>query len=115
MWMYTELQLTDTVYQYLTDVQKGALMGLYNKTSWDSVPPLWKAIESTKTESDLRRILDREWIKNSTNINIQYYKIYWCGDLLVAIRKVEFTESGGAAFLTSELGLSLLQLMPRSP
>ena len=28
---------------------------------------------------------------------------------------MEFTESGEAMFLTSELGLSLLQLMPRSP
>ena len=56
----------------------------------------------------------KEWNKNSTNINIQYYKIYWLDDLLTAIRKVEFTESGEVTFLTLALGLSLLQLLKQS-
>ena len=69
----------------------------------------------TKNEADLRRILDREWGKHAKNINIQYYRIYWSDELLTAIRKVEFTELGEATFPTSEMGLSLLQLIPRTP
>ena len=49
-------------------------------------PPFWKAIKSTTTESNLCLILDKEWSKNSTNINIQYCKIYWSDDLFTAIR-----------------------------
>ena len=67
-----------------------------------------------RTKSDIRRILDREWNKDSMNINIQYYKIYWLDDLLTAIRKVEFTESGEVTFLTLALGLSLLQPLKQS-
>ena len=89
-------------------------MELCNETSCASVPPLWKDTKATKTESDLRRILDREWNKNSMNINIQYYKIYWSDNFLMTIRKVEFTESGETTFLTLELGLSLLQLLSLS-
>ena len=71
-------------------------------------------IELTKHKADLRCILDKEWGVHTVNINIQYYKIYWSDKLLAAIRKVEFTESGEATFLTSEMGMSLLQLMPRT-
>ena len=74
--------------------------------------PLWKNIEATKTEAYLRCILDEEWGKHATNIKIQFHKIYWSDDLITAIRKVEFTDSGEAIFLTSEMGSSLLQLMP---
>ena len=96
MCMYHELQASDTVYKYLMDnVQNGALMIFCNDVLWASVPPLWKDIEATKTESDLRRILEKEWNKNSMNINIQYYRIHWSDNLLIAIRKVEFTKSGG--------------------
>ena len=69
-------------------------------------------IKATKTDTDLLRIPDKEWGKHATNINIQFYKIYWSDDLLTAIRKVEFTELGEATFPTSEMGLSLLQLLP---
>ena len=42
MWMYAELQSNDTGYKRLTDVQKGALMGFCNETSWKDVPPCGK-------------------------------------------------------------------------
>ena len=113
MHIYHELQLLETVYKRLTNVQKGVFVGFCNDTSRADVPPpLWNDIDSTRIEANLCYILDREWNKNSTNINIQYYKIYWSDDLLTAIRKVEFTELGEAIFLTSELGIRLLQLLP---
>ena len=45
-----------------------------------------------------------------------FYYIYWVKekDLMTLVQKVEFTESGGTTFVTSECGLSpSLQLMPR--
>ena len=87
-------------------------MGFYHEISWANIPPIWKDIESSKTEADLRRILDREWSKNEKNVNVQFYKMYWLDNLLTVIRKVEFTKSGEATFLVLELKLSLPQLMP---
>ena len=62
-------------------------MGFCNEASHANMPNLWKDIDSTKTESDLHQVLDKEWNTNSKNINMQYYKIYWLDDLLTAIRK----------------------------
>ena len=115
MRMYTELQSNKSVYKRLTDIQKGALLDFCNETLWSDVHRIWKKIELTKNEADLRRILDKEWGKHATNLNIMYYKIYWSDELLMVIRKVAFTESGEATFLTSEMELSLLQMMPRTP
>ena len=62
-------------------------MRFCNEAPHANMPNLWKDIDSTETESDLRQVLDKEWNTNSKNINMQYYKIYWLDDLLTAIRK----------------------------
>ena len=98
-----------------TDVQKGAIMGFCGITSWNNISPVWKDIESSKSDADLRRILAKHWGKNKNNLSIMFYDIHWSEELIMAIRKVEFTESGTATFITSEEGISLLQLLPRSP
>ena len=41
-----------------------------------------------------------------------FYKIYWSKELLKAIRKVAFTASSIATYRTSEMGLSMLLLLP---
>ena len=89
-------------------------MDFCNKKSWAKVHPIWKAIEMKKNEADLHRILDKEWGKPSKNLNLMHHQVYWTDELLSAIRTVEFTESGEATFLTSEMGLSVLQMMPRT-
>ena len=50
--MYHELQ-SDTIYNCLTDMQKGALMIFLRATLWADVPKIWLEIEAAKTESDL--------------------------------------------------------------
>ena len=114
MRMYQELQSNDSGYKKFSDIQKGALLGFCGEVTWANVHPIWKTIESTKNDADLRRILDTEWAVHAKNINLMHYQVFWTDELLSAIRTVEFTEAGKATFLTSELGLSILQLMPRT-
>ena len=67
-------------------------------------------------DSDLRRMLGMHWPKNQSNLKVMFYYIYWVKEknLMTLVQKVEFTESGGTTFVTSECGLSpSLQLMPR--
>ena len=59
MRMYTELQSYNSGYKKLSDIQKGALLGFCNEVLWANVHPIWKKIEATKNEADLRRILDK--------------------------------------------------------
>ena len=114
MRMYTELQSSETGYKKLTGIPKGALLGFCGVTSWKDIHPIWTKIEATKNEANLQRILDKEWGKHASDLNLMHYKVYWTDELLSSIRTVEFTESGKATFLTSEMGLSVLQMMPRT-
>ena len=42
-----------------------------------------------------------------------FYDLYWGEELMKAIRTADYTRFNAATFLTSELGLSLMLLMPR--
>ena len=87
-------------------------MGFCAVTSWKDVPPLWKKIEGTKAEGDLRRILDKEWGRYEEDLDVQFYSQYRTDEFLKAIRMVELTDSNEATFLTSEAGISALCLLP---
>ena len=92
-------------------------MGLCGVMAWDRIQPIWREIEGTKTDLGLRRMLGMHWPKNQSNLKVMFYNIYWVEvkDLMTLVQKVEFTESGGATFVTSECGLSpSLQLMTRA-
>ena len=78
------------------------------------MPPIWTAIEGCKSDRDLRIILQAQWGKNKRDLNTIFYDIYWGEELMKAIRTADFTRSNAATFLTSEMGLSLMQLMPRT-
>ena len=43
-----------------------------------------------------------------------FYGIYWGEELMKSIRTADFTRSNAATFSTSEMGLSLMLLMPRT-
>ncbi len=43
-----------------------------------------------------------------------FYDVYWGEELMKAICTADFTRSNTATFLTSEMGLSLMLLMPRT-
>ena len=78
------------------------------------MPPVWAEIEGCKTDRDLRTILQNHWGKNKKDLNTMFYDIYWGEELLKSIRIADFTRSNMATFLTSELGLSMILLMPRT-
>ena len=42
-----------------------------------------------------------------------FYNLIWGEELMESIRTADFTRSNAATFLTSEMGLSLMLLMPR--
>ena len=113
MRMYHDMN-SETVYKRFSTEQKGAIMGFCAVTSWKDVPPLWKKIEGSKAEGDLRRILDKEWGQYEDDLDVQFYSQFWTDEFLKAIRTVEFTESDEASFVTSETGISALCLLPKS-
>ena len=76
------------------------------------MPPIWEEIEQCKTDMDLRVVLQKYWSKNETTLNMMFYSIYWNEELMKDIIKKEFTASNMALFRTSEMGLSMLALMP---
>ena len=43
-----------------------------------------------------------------------FYDIYWGEELMKTIQTADFTRSNAATFLTPEMGLSLMLLMPRT-
>ena len=72
--------------------------------AWDRIQPIWREIEGTKTDLGLRRMLGMHWPKNQSNLKVMFYNIYWVEvkDLMTLVQKVEFTESGGATFVTCD-------------
>ena len=95
-----------------TDVQKGKLMGFCQVLAWRDMPQIWKDIEKTKTDEDLRVVLGEYWARYKRDLNVNFYDIYWDEEILTALRKVALTKSGRATYQTSETCISPLLLMP---
>ena len=103
---------SDTMHKSFTDAQKARVMSACCVTKWCDVPGIWHEVEKCKSDEDLRDVLSRHWAKYETNLTSIFYKVYWSEELLKAIRKVAFTASSIATYKTSEMGLSMLQLLP---
>ena len=71
-------------------------------------------IQSSKSEADLRIELTRVWKRNQAHTHAQFFDIYWPEALMRAVRKVEFVKSSRATFITSEAGISMINLLPWS-
>ena len=61
----------------------------------------------------MRTILQTHWRKCKRDLNTMFYDVYWREELMKTIRTADSTRSNAATFLTSEMGLSLMLLMPR--
>ena len=107
-------QESDPSHRPFSDVTKGKLMGLCGVTKWCNMPAIWNEIESCKTDKDLRVILQNHWDDYKTDLNTMFHDMYWGEELLRAIRTGDFTRSNTATYLTSEMGLSMMLLMPRT-
>ena len=107
-------QESDPQNKPFSNVTKGKLMGLCMVTKWCNMPQIWTEIEGCKPGRDLCTILQNHWGKYKKDLNTIFYDIYWREELVEAIRMTDFTRSNAATFLISELGLSLMLLMPRT-
>ena len=106
---------SDTVYKRFSNHQRAAIMGWCRVRKWRQVPKIWKKIEATKSEDDLRRVLNKAWGKKTGNaLNTTFFDIDWPDDMLKAIRTARPYESAEADFLTSEMGIAPMALLPRS-
>ena len=107
---------SDSVYgKRFTEVQKASICGWSGVTTWKDVPDIWKQIERSKLDSDLRRVLTEAFKRFEEDINLDFHRIYWVDKLMESLRKVELAAMDHCSFLTSEEGLSILLLMPFSP
>ena len=69
-----QYKTSSATHNQLSDSQKGSIMGWYGVNSWDKVPTIWEKIEDTKTDTDLRRLMQTEWAKaRDNNIDCQLY------------------------------------------
>ena len=106
-------QESDLNHKAFSNATKGKLMGMCGVTKWCNMPPVWVEIEACKTDRDLRIILQNHWVKNKKDLNTMIYDVYWGEELVKSMRIADFTRSNMATFLTSELGLSMMLLLPR--
>ena len=88
-----------------SDTQKGKIMGWCFAGSWREVPSIWHEIE---------QVLSQHLKKNEGDLNVQFYSIYWAEEILTSLRKVTLTKGSRATWATSEKGVSMLLLMPRT-
>ena len=107
-------QESEPSHKLFSNVTKGKLMGLCMVTKWCNMPQIWTEIEGCKFDRDLRTILQTHWGKYKRDLDTMFYNIYWGEELLKSIRTADFTRSNAATFLTSEMGLSPMLLMPRT-
>ena len=56
-------EIAPTIYKRFTPEVQGAIMGFCGVTAWSAVLQIWKEIEATKNEADLRRVLMKHWAK----------------------------------------------------
>ena len=112
--MHLDLCSSDPDFQRFSKTQRAALIGFCGVRKWKEVPKIWKTIEGTKTEEDLRTELARSWKTYQTMPNVLFFDISWPEDMIKCIRKASFVKSYPALFLTSEAGISMLNLLPHS-
>ena len=107
-------QESEPSHKPFSNVTKGKVMGLCMVTKWCNMPQIWTEIEGCKSDRDLRTILQTHWGKYKRDLDTMFYDIYWGEELLKSIRTADFTRSNAATFLTSEMGLNPMLLMPRT-
>jgi hypothetical protein len=66
----------DPTYKRFSRTQKGKIMGWCGAKTWDNVPKFWHNVEATKSEDNLRTMLDRMWKLKMGDMDKNIYKIY---------------------------------------
>ena len=105
---------SDSVFKRFDAHQKAKVCGFCEVKTWNQVPPIWREIEATKDEKQLRDLMSAEWSKLKTDLDSDFASVYWEDDLLQVIRTVDFTQGLPPCFLTSAAKAAPLAFMERS-
>jgi len=72
MRMQMDMKARDPDYNRFSQEQQAALCGFCGVTSWKAIPKIWKAIENTKPETDLKKIITQEWSPYQGDLNVNF-------------------------------------------
>ena len=61
---------SDSVFKQFDVHQKAKVCGFCGVKTWNQVPPIWKEIEATKDEKQLRDLMSAEWSKLKTDLDL---------------------------------------------
>ena len=64
------------------------------------MPKFWHDVEATKSEDDLRTLLDRLWREKMSDIDKNIYKVYWADAMVKEIRTVRLAASDEGSLAT---------------
>ena len=107
--------LSEPGHRRFTKIQKAYIMGLCRVRRWKKVPKIWKEIEKTKNNEDLRVVLEEHWAKHKVQRGATIlYSIFWEDDFIGAIRTTRLSRAKIVRFATSMAGIGMLNLMPWS-
>ncbi len=90
----------DPNYKRFSRTQKGKIMGWCGVRTWDEVPKFWHDVEATKSEDDVRTLLDRLWREKMSDIDKNIYKMYWADVMVKAIRTVRLAATDKCSLAT---------------
>ena len=104
----------DPTYKRFSRTQKGKIMGWCRARTWEEVPKFWHDVEATKSEDDLRTMLDRLWRVKVGDMDKHIYKVYWVDAAVKAIRTAKIAASDKGRLSIWETVVTPQNFMPRT-
>ena len=104
----------DPTYKRLSRTQKGKIMGWCRAETWDTVPKFLHGVEATKSEDNMRTMLDRLLRAKIGDMDNTIYKVYWTDAMVKAIRTAKITAGDEDRYTTWETTVTGQQFMPRT-
>ena len=89
-------------------------MGWCRARTRKEVPKPWHGVEATKSEDDLRTMVDRLWRVKMGDIDKNIYKVYWADTMVKAIRTAKLAASNEGRLSTWETVVTPQNFMPRT-
>ena len=89
-------------------------MGWCGAETWNQVPEFWHNVEATKSEDDLRTMLDRLWRAKMRDMGKNIYKMYWADAMVKTIRTVKMAASDKCRHTMCETAVTPQHFMPRT-
>ena len=78
------------------------------------MPKFWHDVEATKSEDNLRTVLDKLWKQIMDNMDKHAYKIYWADVMVKAIRVVKLMASDEGRYMIWKTKVTPQNFKPRT-